>query len=62
VRCLVLQCETEGDIPTCVITVDAPRASSAVQVRVDQSHSREWNQVEPVIEAKMIASDPAKEI
>jgi len=57
---LVLQCETEGDIPTRVITVDAPGASTAVQVCVDKSHSREGHQVETVIETKMIASDPGK--
>ncbi len=37
-----------------------PRASSTVQVCVDQSDSREGHQVETIIETKMIASDPGK--
>ena len=54
---LVFQREADGDIPTCVVAVDAPRAGTAVEIRVDQTDTREGHQVDAVIETNVVAGD-----
>jgi hypothetical protein len=54
---LIFQGDTNRDIPARVVTVDSFRTGPAVEVRVEQADSRERYQVDPIIEAKVIASD-----
>lgn len=57
---LIFQREADGKVPACIIAIDAAGSRPLIQVHMDQAESDKWNQIDTIVQTKVISCRPGK--